>query len=685
VTSSHRNRLADEPSLYLRQHGSNPVDWYPWGEEALARARDRDQPILLSIGYSACHWCHVMERESFENEQIARQMNELFVCIKVDREERPDLDHLYMKAVQGMTGHGGWPMTVFLTPDGKPFYAGTYFPPEDRGGMPGLPRVLAGVAAAYRERREEVTASADRVAGFLRRELAPAAAAAITAEAIAGAAESLVAVMDADHGGFGQAPKFPGSMALTLLMDADASVSSTRRRDLLRLSLDRMADGGIHDHLGGGFHRYSVDRQWLVPHFEKMLYDQALLARMYADASAFFHDSSYGAVAAGILDYVLREMTSPEGGFYATQDADSEGVEGKFFVWSRDEIVDVVGAEDATLFCRVYGVTERGNFEGENILHRAVTSRQLIQELGPDAAAAEATLTRCRKLLFDRRATRVAPGRDEKIVSDWNGLMISAMAAAGQRLQRPDFVQAALAAIDFVRQHLLDGGRLRHVHAQGQAKVDGFLDDYAFFGRGCLDAFAAAGRPQDLQSAQMCADVLLERFEDPQHGGFYFTAGDGEPLVARTRDLTDGAIPAGNSVAAELLLRLWELTGTEAFRRSGQAVIDAFAADALRNPYGAAHLLCIADRHRQGWISAVVVGDPAGRAPLQRCAVEDYLPALTVICLDDDADQSELPPALRDKRPISGRPTVYVCRGTSCSPPAHDPVELVALLEQSRA
>ena len=685
MSSAPRNRLADEPSLYLRQHGSNPVDWYPWGEEALGRARREDKPILLSIGYSACHWCHVMERESFENAQIAALMNELFVCIKVDREERPDLDHLYMKAVQGMTGHGGWPMTVFLTPQGKPFYAGTYFPPADRGTMPAFPRVLAGVARAYADQREEVLKSAQRVADFLGRDHSRASAPVITGEAISAAAETLVAAMDEEHGGFGKAPKFPGSMALTLLMDVEATAANPRRRMLVRRTLDAMADGGIHDHLGGGFHRYSVDRIWLVPHFEKMLYDQALLARTYADAAAFFHDGRYGEVSESILEYVLREMTSPEGGFHATQDADSEGEEGKFFVWSKDEIETLLDPQAAALFCRVYGVTSEGNFEGRVILHRAVSQAQLGEELGEHAVTAEASLAESRRRLFEARGGRIAPARDDKICTDWNGLMITAMAVAGQRQSRDDFVAAAMRAIDFVRDSLTSADALFHVYAQGQAKVPGFLDDYAFFGRGCLDAFIAGGRLEDFATARRCADELLATFEDRERGGFFFSGTGGEELLARTRDLFDGAVPSGNSVAAELMLRLWELTGEERYRRAGQAVIDAFGEDAFRNPYGGSHLLCVADRNRRGWSTLVIVGDKASRGGLQRAALETYVPELSVVVQDGTSIAEGLPSALQHKEGIGGRPTGYLCRGSRCSNPVHHPDELRALLGNSEA
>ena len=664
--TAHRNRLASESSLYLQQHATNPVDWYPWGDEALGLARTLDRPILLSIGYSACHWCHVMERESFENEEIAALMNERFVCIKVDREERPDLDHLYMKALQGMTGRGGWPMTVFLTPDGRPYYAGTYFPPDDRNGMPGFPRVLVGVSTAWAEQREEVLGSADRVGAFLREDAqGKTEASPLNEGRFLEAAGLLLESMDTEHGGFGKAPKFPGSMALTMLLDAEVLQPSDSRRRLLQLSLDRMAAGGIRDHLGGGFHRYSVDRIWLVPHFEKMLYDQALLAKLYLDAGRYFDEPEHVAVAADIFEYVLREMTSAEGGFHATQDADSEGEEGKFFVWSNAEIEEVLGADRARFFCGVYDVTEAGNFEGHNILQRIIP-RGKIGSGGVDAR--EAALADCRAMLFRHRTGRVAPGRDDKVVADWNGLMISALALGGQILDRPHWISAAERAADFVRAAMMNADGLLHVYAAGVAKVPAFLDDYAFFGRGCLDLFQASGRQSDLATAQFCAARLLDGFRHESGQGFCFTSATGEHLIARTRDLFDGAVPAGNSVAAELLLRLWALTGEAEYLEAGEGVLDRFVGDALMNPYGGSHLLAVAERHRRGWRTVVLVGEPDLCEPLAAAARKTYDPGRMVFRVDDPSAEW-LPSALRGKMVRPGQALAYVCAGSTCSVP----------------
>ncbi len=675
--SPHRNRLASESSAYLLQHASNPVDWFPWGEEALALARSLDRPILLSIGYSACHWCHVMERECFENEEIAALMNRHFVCIKVDREERPDLDHIYMKALQGMTGRGGWPMTVFLTPDAQPFYAGTYFPPEDRSGMPGFPRVLLGVAKAYSEKRSEVDESAARMVEFLAAS-APRETADVprSGDLLTAAAESLVPLMDTEHGGFGRAPKFPGTMSLELLMEAEAGAGSGQFRELVRTSLDAMAGGGIRDHLGGGFHRYSVDRIWLVPHFEKMLYDQALLAALFVEAFRFFDDRDYAAVALEIFDYIAREMTSPDGGFFSAQDADSEGEEGRFFVWTKSEIVDVLGAERARIFCEQYGVTDEGNFEGRSILHRAARAAS--------SRVDERELTAARAQLLARRSSRIAPGTDRKIVTDWNGLMISAMATGASILARDDVLAAAVRAARFIREAMIDARGLQHIHAGGAARVPAFLDDYAFFGRACLDLFAADPAGAHLETAIFCADRLLAEFCDQDAGGFFFTASTGEKLVARTCDLHDGAVPSGNSVAAELLLRLWTLTGEERYRAAGEAVLERFLPEAAARPYGAAWIVTVAARYRRGLKTVVVVGEESARRRLAQAARLVFDPGSTVIALDD-ADDASPAPALRGKKPPPEGAAAYICEGTTCTMPIVEERELRRALRQGAA
>jgi uncharacterized protein YyaL (SSP411 family) len=624
-----------------------------------------------------------MERESFENEDIARLMNEAFVCIKVDREERPDLDNVYMKAVQMMTGHGGWPMTVFLTPELRPFYAGTYFPPVDRGGMPGFPRVLEALARAFREEPDKVAERGAHVVELLQGEpqASQVAAAELSDAGLRETAEALARAMDAEYGGFGRAPKFPASLALSFLMGRESGAARTNTTDLVRTTLDRMGDGGIYDHLGGGFHRYSVDRYWLVPHFEKMLYDQALLADTYGEAWLLFDEPRYAETARGILDYVAREMTSAEGAFFSTQDADSEGEEGKFYVWTPDEIRRVVGAADAELVCRFFDVSDAGNFEGHNILHRTISIDDTARMFETTPDHVRTVLEQATAALYEQRKTRVAPATDTKVLADWNGLMIGAMASVGRRLARPDLVARAASAGDFVRSRMMKDGRLLHFFAEGAARVDGFLDDYAFFGRGCLEVFAALGRREDLATAIACADALVARFVAP-NGGFYFSALDAEPLVARSRDLFDGAVPSGNSVATELLLRLYDLTANDDYRRVGEEALRGFLGSALSNPYGCAHLLTIAERHAKHYTSVAIAGghgDVNGARELENVALRVHAPGVTVFVLPDEAP-GWAPEALKGKVAIDGHSAAYVCRGQTCSAPVTKAEDLAALL-----
>ncbi len=673
----HRNRLADEPSLYLRQHGANPVDWYPWSKEALERARTEDRPILLSIGYSSCHWCHVMERESFENEDIARLMNERFVCIKVDREERPDLDNIYMKAVQMMTGHGGWPMTVFLAPDLRPYYAGTYFPPEDRGGMPGFPRVLAGAHRAFVEQGDKVRESGQRIAELLAAEPGRQPGE-LTSESLLDAGRRLTTLMDESWGGFGSQPKFPGTMSLVFLMGLDRFGADDARSGLVRTALDRMAAGGIHDQLGGGFHRYSVDRYWLVPHFEKMLYDQALLADCYTEAALVFDEPAYGRVAGGIADYLLAEMRSADGPFFATQDADSEGEEGKFFVWTPDEVRAVVGEQDHELVCRYFDVSEEGNFEGKNVLRTLVTLEETARMFGLDTGEAAGRIERARRLMLAARSTRVPPATDQKFLVDWNGLMVSALARTGVVLGRDDLVEAARGAADHILAHMYRDGRLLRFSAQGQARVEGFLDDYAFFGRACLELFHALSgqdaRPY-LEAAMAMADTVVTDFEDSERGGFRFTAAHHEDLLVRTRELQDSAVPAGSSVAIELLLRLFVLTGKDDYRWAGRAALEGALAGGLDAPYGAGHLLTVATRELAGYATVVVSG-PESEAAERLIRVVTRGKQREVCLVRVKGADDWLPEPVRSKNVDGGEAAAWVCRAMSCMPAAMTEDEL---------
>ncbi|MBA2449760.1 MAG: thioredoxin domain-containing protein, partial [Chloroflexi bacterium] len=613
------NRLAQETSPYLLQHADNPVDWYPWGEEALTRAQAEDRPMLLSIGYSACHWCHVMEHESFENPAIARLMNEHFVCIKVDREERPDLDSIYMSAVQALTGHGGWPMTVFLTPDGAPFYGGTYFPPEDRGQMPGFPRVLLGIADAYRTRRDDVGKSAEQLRAMLQHRISPAVAEQLEPALLDRAARALVPQFDMREGGLGGAPKFPQPMALEFLLRANYRDGSPEALAAVELTLTKMAEGGIYDQLGGGFHRYSVDAVWLVPHFEKMLYDNALLVRVYLQAYQVTRRPLYRRVVEETLEYVRREMTDPLGGFYSTQDADSEGEEGKFFVWTRAEVDGILGPDDAPLFCDYFDITERGNFEHRNILRVTSTAEAVAARHGLPPEQVRSRLERGRQALFAAREGRVKPARDDKVLTAWNGLMLRAFAEAAVALDRVDYREVAVTNAEFVTQNLRSDGKLLRTWKDGRAKLNGYLEDYACYADGLVSLYEATFDPRWLAEARTIADVLLEQFEDEAQGGFFDTGKDHERLVSRPKDVFDNATPSGNSVAAEGLLRLALLTGDERYRAAAERVLRLLGGVATEHPAAFGRLLCGLDFYLGSPKEIAVIGNldsPDARALL---------------------------------------------------------------------
>ncbi|MGA2258712.1 MAG: thioredoxin domain-containing protein [Thermoguttaceae bacterium] len=564
------NKLSQEISPYLLQHAENPVDWQPWGPEALERARAEQKPIFLSIGYSACHWCHVMAHESFENHGIAELLNRDFICIKVDREERPDLDQIYMDAVQAMTGQGGWPMSVFLTPEQKPFFGGTYWPLNGRGGMLGFGQVVSAVATAWRDRRTEVFQQAEKAVQFLQAQRVVGSKSADLNEAPLETAEAALAqAFDDRLGGFGSAPKFPHATDLKLLL---ARWRATRREQLLKMvvvTLDRMAAGGIYDHLGGGFHRYSVDAEWLVPHFEKMLYDNAMLANCYLDAWQETERHDYLRVVRETLDYVLRDMTDPLGGFYSAEDADSEGEEGKFYIWTPQEVEKSLGPERAAAFCYAYDVTATGNFEGRNILHLSKPIAVCAKILGRDAASLEEDLAADRIKLLDARTCRVRPGRDDKVLVSWNGLMIDAMARAGAVLNEPRYRTAAAAAADFLLAQVRDDhGRLLHCWRAGQARHKAFLDDHASLCNALVTLHETQSNPRWLDEATRLADAMLARFADPEAGGFFYTSSDHEPLIARKKDLWDTPVPSSTGLAATALLRLARHTGRDDYRRT---------------------------------------------------------------------------------------------------------------------
>ncbi|HEV2882056.1 MAG TPA: thioredoxin domain-containing protein, partial [Pyrinomonadaceae bacterium] len=680
----HTNRLQNETSPYLLQHAHNPVDWYPWGEEALAKARAENKPILLSIGYSACHWCHVMERESFENEEIAALMNENFVNIKVDREERPDLDQIYMNAVQLMLGHGGWPLTVFLTPDLVPFYGGTYFPPEDRFRLPGFPRVVTGVADAYRTRPDEIAETTTSFLNELRRmNVAHESDEPLNTQLLDAAHSALARTYDLRHGGFGGAPKFPASMNLEFLLRTHLRIGDGQALDMVTHTCRKMAEGGLYDQLGGGFHRYSTDAHWLVPHFEKMLYDNALLSRLYLEAYQATGDGFYRRIAEETLDYVVRDMTSPEGGFYSAEDADSEGEEGKFYVWTPAEIRAVLGPEEADLAERFWDVTERGNFEGENILYVPRPPEAVAAEFGLSPEELWGRITEIRSRLFAAREGRVRPGRDEKVLAAWNGLMLRSFAFAARVLDREDYREVAERNAAFLLEKLRSDGRLRRSYKDGRARFNGYLEDYAMVADGLVVLYEATFETRWLAEAESLCDAVLELFWDERQRTFYDTPADHEELVTRPRDVYDSAAPSGNSVTTDVLLRLALLLDREDYRARAEAVLEELSGGMEKLPGAFGRLLAALDFHLSRPREIVIVGDPA--SPDTRALIDavyaGYLPNKVVAGRAPEDDESAgLVQLLADRPTRDGEATAYVCEGYACQTPTTDPEELAGQL-----
>ena len=698
VTRASRtpNRLIHEASPYLQQHAMNPVDWFPWGPEALETAKRLDKPILLSIGYSACHWCHVMERESFEDDDVARVMNDLFVNVKVDREERPDLDQIYQLVVQLMGRSGGWPLTVFLTPEQKPFFGGTYFPPVDKYGMPGFPKLLQAVSEAYRARREDVVAQAEELASAIAKVGDAESGSAYTPapDLLERASTTLARRFDDRVGGFGDRPKFPSTMALEVLLRRGALEGDARSLGRVRQALDAMRAGGIYDHLGGGFHRYATDAGWLVPHFEKMLYDNALLLRLYVDAWRVTREERYASTAREIAAYVAREMTDPGGGFYATQDADSEGEEGRFFVWSPAQLAEVLSGDDqaAKVAAVFFGVTKEGNFEetGMTVLHGAKSIADVAIQLGIAPSAAEAALVRAKAALLSSREQRIKPFRDEKILASWNGLMIGALADAGGALGDPAMIAAAARAFAFLERRLFvadtsaaAGTRVLR-HAKGDVvKGPGFLDDHAFVAAAALDLYEVTGDPHYVIRAGTIADAMVEHFWDATTGGgggFFFAPDDGEALIHRAKDPFDHAIPSGTSIACKVLLRLGALTDAKHVARATKE-LERLAPAAVENPFGASQSVCVIDRLVRGSVDVVLVGPRSSDATraLAAVALRAYLPNRTIAWADaanpEALDACKL---LVEGKPLTSPPTpiAYVCRGRACSLPIGDADQL---------
>jgi uncharacterized protein len=680
------NRLQHETSPYLQQHAQNPVDWYPWGPEAIAAAKQEGKPIFLSIGYSACHWCHVMEHESFENEAIAAIMNKLFINIKVDREERPDLDSIYMSAVVALTGHGGWPMSVFLTPELKPFFGGTYWPPTAKYNRPGFQEILQGVHRAWNEQRADLENQANQLTQAVVDSLAPTLErSTLGQELLAAGLSALVRVFDRIHGGFGHAPKFPHPMDLRYALRAAVRFDTDEALEVVHVSLGKMARGGIYDHLGGGFARYSTDEKWLVPHFEKMLYDNALLVPVYTEAWQLTGREEYATIVRETLDYVLREMTQPGGGFYSTQDADSEGVEGKFFVWSREEVISLLGATEGEFFCSAYDVTAMGNWEHTNILNRIETPEQFAKRVKQPSDSCEARLAAGRKVLFEARAKRIAPGRDEKILTSWNGLMIGACALAGRVLGEERYLLAARDAAQFVLETMVAAdGRLWHTYKDGRAHLNGYLDDYGCLIDGLAELYQATFEPKWLAAAINLADYVHWQFWDAAEQAYFFTSDDHERLIARAKDTQDNATPSGNSVMAWGLVKLARLTGRADFEDRARLLLDFVSGQLAQAPLSGGMALCALDM-LLGPGPEVVWTFPAGRPselPGWETLQRRFVPGLILSgwSASDKANCPEvLAELLKDKL---HQPGLYVCQRGACAAPVLDAAGADAALTQ---
>jgi uncharacterized protein YyaL (SSP411 family) len=659
------NRLTQETSPYLLQHKDNPVDWYPWGPEALERAREEDRPVLLSVGYSACHWCHVMERESFEDPETAAYMNEHFVSVKVDREERPDVDAIYMEAVQAISGHGGWPMTVFLDPDGVPFYGGTYFPPDTSRGMPSFRMVMEAVVHAFETQREEIRERAPgtraRLGAIGEVEPRPELPGQVDLEE---AVQRLLGAADLRNGGFGAAPKFPPASSLELLL-------ARGETEHVELTLDRMLAGGIYDQIGGGFARYAVDAVWLVPHFEKMLYDNALLARIYLHGWQELGHERYRRVCEETLDWMLREMRGPEGGFYSAQDADSEGEEGKFYVWTPAQIEKALAVDPNCIkfpaswpgnLMQFWGISAEGNFEGANVLHLAGGAEALEPE----------GLAEARRALLEARSQRVRPGLDDKRLTSWNALAIAALADAGAVLGREDYLDAARACAAFLLEQLRDaGGNLLRTYKGGRAHLNAYLEDHAFLLEALLALYEASFEERWFSEARALAESMIERFGDAERGGFYSTSSDHEELIARRKDVGDHPIPSGNSSAAMGLLRLGALTGERRYEEAGAAVFALFAKPAVEHPDAFAHLLRALDFHLSPTREVALVGE--NLSELTAVVREKPRPHLVLAGGQEGATE---PPLLEGRTLVGGKPAAYVCQNFTCQLPVTDPAEL---------
>jgi hypothetical protein len=694
------NRLIHESSPYLLQHATNPVDWYPWGRDAFEKAGKENKPIFLSIGYSTCHWCHVMEHESFSDEEVAALLNKYFVSIKVDREERPDIDQVYMAVTQTMTGRGGWPNTVFLTPDKKPFFAGTYFPKETRWGLPGLMELLPKMAAIWQNDRENVLKSAQQITDLLAGKDNPNPGNAPDKSLLDKTRNLLADVYDPEYGGFGQAPKFPTPHILTFLLRRYHHNEDTQALAMVEKTLTRMRLGGIYDHIGFGFHRYSTDGQWLVPHFEKMLYDQALLAMAYTEAYQATGKKFYARTAREILAYILRDMTSIEGGFYSAEDADSEGVEGKFYLWTLPQIQKILGKKETATFKKIYTLEANGNFTsreeaqapGSNILHLKKALPDLAEELGVPEKQLHRRLEINREKLFKVRNKRVHPFKDDKILTDWNGLMIAALARAGQVLNEPRYTADAVRAADFIMLKLRDNnGRLVKRYRKGTAGLPAHLDDYAFVVWGFLELYEATLKATYLQEAIRLNDQMIKHFWDQQSGGLFMTADDSEKLLIRNKEIYDGAIPSGNSVAALNLLRLGHITGREDYLKKAEEISRAFSESVNRYPPGHAHLMMALDYALNPNYEVVIVGRPAAKdtRAMLLALRRPFLPGKVVLLRPADkkaaAEIIRMAPYTEFMVSKDGRATAYVCTNFVCKLPTTDISQMLANLQVEKS
>jgi uncharacterized protein len=694
-TEHKQNRLAQEKSPYLLQHAENPVDWRPWSEEAFEKARRENKPIFLSIGYSTCHWCHVMEHESFEDEEVAKLMNETFVCIKVDREERPDIDHIYMSVCQAMTGSGGWPLTIVMTPDQKPFFAGTYFPKTGRFGRPGMMELVPKIKELWKTKNDDIIKSADQVAQSLQQSASNTPGEELGETVLNTAQAQLAQRYDSTYGGFNTAPKFPTPHNLNFLLRWYRRSGDQQTLRMVEHTLQSMRRGGMYDHIGFGFHRYATDHKWLVPHFEKMLYDQALMALAYLETYQITKDETYAQTAREIFTYILRDMTSPQGGFYSAEDADSEGEEGKFYVWTEKELRTILSKDEADLVISVLGVTANGNFAeeasgkliGSNILHR----KQSLPKTASDRKLSEkelhAQLETIRNKLFAAREKRTHPYKDDKILTDWNGLMIAALARGAQVLDEPRYAQAAQKAVDFVLENLIsEKGRLLHRYRNGDTAIQASVSDYAFFIWSLLELYETNFEVTYLQKALDLNEDLLKHYWDEKSGGFFFTPDDGEKLIVRTKEIYDGAIPSGNAVAMLNLLRLARITGDTKLEEKAAAIGKTFSNDINRYPAAYTQLLCAVDFGVGPAYEVVIAGNPKSQdtQAMLKALRSEFIPNKVVL----------LRPVAEDKPPITQiaaytqyqksqnqKATAYVCLNQNCQAPTNDPAQMLHLLK----